>query len=104
MDKITKPLDLTGFEFAQHPFHYYDELRKTGNVHYLEATNSWLIIGYHEIVSILSNYQLFSSEGDHPFDPIDNTIVLGSDHMMTIIIDKCKSTGRTTKIAGVIKI
>ena len=70
MDNTTKPIDLTGFEFAQHPFQYYDELRKTGNVHYLESTNSWLIIGYQEIVTILSNYQLFSSAGDHPFDPI----------------------------------
>lgn len=72
MIKLNKnnALDLTSIEFAQQPFHYYDELRKTGNVHYLPATKSWLIIGYHQIVDILNNYQLYSSAGDNPFDPI----------------------------------
>ncbi|MCF8253157.1 MAG: cytochrome P450 [Bacteroidia bacterium] len=63
-------LDLTGFEFSQNPYAVYEELRKTGQVHYFSKTNSWLIIGYSEIQEILGNFELYSSEGSNSFDPI----------------------------------
>jgi cytochrome P450 family 109 len=63
-------IDITGYEFSQNPYSFYEELRKKGNVHYLSKTNSWLIIGYSEIQEILANFELFSSEGNNSFDPI----------------------------------
>lgn len=63
-------LNITTLEFSQNPYKAYEELRKTGNVHYLESNNTWLIIGYNEITDILTNSAIYSSEGDDPFDPI----------------------------------
>lgn len=63
-------LDIATLEFSQNPYKAYEELRKTGNVHYLKQNNTWLIIGYNEIIDILSNSTIYSSEGDAPFDPI----------------------------------
>ncbi len=63
-------LDIASLAFSQNPYKEYEELRKTGNVHYLKQNNTWLIIGYNEITDILSNSAIYSSEGDSPFDPI----------------------------------
>lgn len=63
-------LNLAKLEFSQNPYKAYEELRKNGNVHYLESNNTWLIIGYNEITDILTNSSVYSSEGDTPFDPI----------------------------------
>lgn len=63
-------IDITGKEFAQNPYKFYQEMRKTGNVHYLKNTNSWLVIGYKEIQECLVDIDGFTSEGEHSFDPI----------------------------------
>lgn len=62
--------DISTIQFSQNPYKVYEELRKTGNVHYLKSNNTWLIIGYNEITNILTNSAIYSSEGDSPFDPI----------------------------------
>lgn len=61
-------LDISTFEFSQNPYKNYEELRKNGNVHFLKANNLWLIIGYNEIVEVLSNSKIFSSESENSFD------------------------------------
>jgi cytochrome P450 len=63
-------IDITGKEFAQNPYKFYQEMRKTGNVHYLKNTNSWLVIGYKEIQECLVDIDSFTSEGENSFDPI----------------------------------
>ena len=63
-------LDISTFEFSQNPYKAYEELRKSGPVHYLKSNNTWLIIGYNEITDVLTNSAIYSSEGDEPFDPI----------------------------------
>ena len=63
-------INISSFEFAQNPFQYYADLRRSGSIHKLKHTNSWLVIGYNEILDILTNYELFSSEGTHSFDPV----------------------------------
>lgn len=63
-------MNISSLEFSQNPYLIYDELRKSGNVHYLEKERGWLIIGYSEITTILLNSKIFTSEGDNSFDPI----------------------------------
>jgi cytochrome P450 len=63
-------MKISSSAFSQNPYLIYDELRKSGNVHYLEKEKGWLIIGYNEITTILLNSKIFTSEGDNSFDPI----------------------------------
>ncbi len=63
-------MNISSTAFSQNPYLIYDELRKSGNVHYLEKEKGWLIIGYSEITNILLNSKIFTSEGDNSFDPI----------------------------------
>ncbi len=67
---LPQNVNIASLEFSQNPYKAYEELRKTGNVHYLEANKTWLIIGYHEITEILTNSAVYTSAGDDPFDPI----------------------------------
>lgn len=68
-------LDISSLAFSQNPYAYYDRLRPHGNVHHLEASSCWLVIGYDEIVEVLGNYELFTSTGAVRFDPL----LLGCD-------------------------
>ncbi|MDB4061258.1 cytochrome P450 [Vicingaceae bacterium] len=63
-------IDISSWEFSQNPFWFYDKLRKNGPIHYLERNKTWLIIGFDEIIEVLNNSQVFTSEGIHSFDPI----------------------------------
>lgn len=67
---MSEQVNISGFEFSQDPYAYYNELRKTGSVHYLAATQTWLITGYKEIVEALTDYSAFTSQGNNAFDPI----------------------------------
>lgn len=62
-------IDLSSFAFSQNPYAVYDQLRTHGNIHYLPGNNLWLVIGYNEIVEVLTNYESFTSEGNNAFDP-----------------------------------
>ena len=63
-------IDITSYEFSQNPYAYYSQLRKTGQVHYLPLNNLWLVIGYQEAITCLSDIEIFSSESEYCFDPI----------------------------------
>jgi|GEM_PF-1326449 len=63
-------IDISSWGFSQKPFGFYEQLRSEGSVHYLEKNNTWLIIGFDEIVEVLNNPKVFTSEGSHSFDPI----------------------------------
>lgn len=63
-------MDLTAITFSQNHYAFYSTLRKDGNVHYIEKNNAWLVIGYNEIKTCLLNFDIFTSEGENPFDPI----------------------------------
>ena len=63
-------IDINSASFSQDPYRAYEELRKAGNVHFLEKNGSWIVIGFAEIVEILNNTSVFSSEGERLFDPI----------------------------------
>lgn len=67
---INKNIDLTSIEFTENPYKWYDLLRETGNVHYLEKSQSWIVTGFAECIEILNNPQVFSSVGKYQFDPI----------------------------------
>lgn len=67
---VNTQLDISSLEFSQNPYFYYALLRKHGNVHYLEKTKTWLVIGYEEIVEICKDYKTFTSTSSNPFDPI----------------------------------
>jgi cytochrome P450 len=62
--------DIFSYDFSQNPFEFYEHLSKKGNVHYIEADNSWLVIGFSEIVDVLKNHHVFSSQKSQPFDPV----------------------------------
>lgn len=66
---MNKEIDLSSYEFSRDPYPVYDALRKSGNVHYLEKNRCWLLIGFNEIRDVLTNYALFTSEGQNAFDP-----------------------------------
>lgn len=63
-------LDISTWAFSQDSNYYYSELRKKGNVHYVSKNNIYLVTGYNTAVEVLNNHQIFSSSGEHPFDPI----------------------------------
>lgn len=65
-----KDFDFTSWEFSQNPYRFYDTLRKVGSVHFLPKNNTYLVTGYQEIVSILTDTAVFSSGGNNVFDPI----------------------------------
>lgn len=65
-----KSVDISSLAFSQNPYKYYDLLRTSGNVHFLPDNNTWLIIGFNQIVEILMNTEKFTSEGENSFDPI----------------------------------
>ena len=67
---ILNSVDISSLSFSQNPYKYYDLLRTNGNVHYLSENNTWLIIGFNQIVEILTNTEKFTSEGESSFDPI----------------------------------
>jgi cytochrome P450 len=62
-------IDISSYEFSQNPYQFYAQLKQHGNVHYLVKNNCWIIIGYNEIQEVLTNYHLFTSEGNNAFDP-----------------------------------
>jgi cytochrome P450 len=68
-------LDLGDPAVAQDPFPLYEELRRTGSVHYLAADRSWGVLGYDDVASVLSQPQVFSSSPHKVFDPL----LLGAD-------------------------
>ncbi len=57
------------------PFAQYEERRETGSVHFLSHLNTWLVLGYEEVVTALSRPQIYSSQVIAPVDPV----LLGSD-------------------------
>lgn len=61
-------ISLSSLSFCQNPYETYSELKKKGNIHYIENNNTFLIIGYNEIKDILINTEIFSSEGENSFD------------------------------------
>ena len=63
-------LDLGDPAFAQDPFPLYEELRRTGSVHFLPADRSWVVLGYDDVASVLSQPQVFSSSPLRIFDPL----------------------------------
>ena len=63
-------LDLSSRQFSRNPYPFYEELRKSGEVHYLPKNNTWLVIGFKEIVEITTNPSTFTSTGNNSFDPI----------------------------------
>jgi cytochrome P450 len=65
-----KDFDFTTWEFSQNPYRFYDALRASGTVHFIPKNNTYLVTGYQEINSILTNTQVFSSGGNNVFDPI----------------------------------
>jgi cytochrome P450 len=60
---------------CQDPFSLYEALRRTGPVQFLPADRSWIVLGYDEVVSVLSRPQVFSSSPLTVFDPL----LLGAD-------------------------
>lgn len=66
----SKTLDLSSKLFSHNPYLIYDELRKSGTVHFLPKNDTWLVIGFDEIVSVLNNPSVFTSMGENSFDPI----------------------------------
>ncbi len=60
---------------AKDPFAHYEDLRPEGPVHFLKQHNSWLVLGYEEVVAALSRPQIYSSQITAPVDPV----LLGSD-------------------------
>ena len=71
----TVDMDISSLGFSQHPYVHYERLRPLGNVHHLEASDCWLVIGFDEIVEVLGNPRLFTSAGAAHFDPL----LLGCD-------------------------
>jgi cytochrome P450 len=67
---ISEQLDITSIEYTENPYKWYELLRQTGNIHYLEKNQSWFIIGFSECLEVLNNPHVFSSEGKYQFDPI----------------------------------
>ena len=67
---INKQIDITSIEFTENPYYWYDILSNSGNVHYLEKNQSWIVTGFAECIEILNNPQQFSSVGQYQFDPI----------------------------------
>lgn len=54
-------LDLSAPEVVANPFPHYEDLRRSGPVHFLPLNGYWLIIGYDEVHSALMRPQVFSS-------------------------------------------
>lgn len=68
-------IDLSSVEFSQNPYACYDRIRGGGPVHQLADSAKWLVIGYAEAVTVLSQPHVFTSESNAHFDPV----LLGCD-------------------------
>jgi cytochrome P450 len=70
-------LDLSAPDVAINPFPHYEELRRSGPVHFLPRHGFWLVIGFDEVSSAIMQPQLFSSRV--PDWLAVDEVLLGSD-------------------------
>jgi cytochrome P450 len=70
-------LDLSAPDVAGNPFPHYEELRRTGSVHFLPRNGFWLVIGYDEVHSALMQPQVFSSRAQDWMEV--DSVLLGAD-------------------------
>ena len=70
-------LDLSAPEVACNPFPHYEQLRREGFVHFLPRHGFWLVIGYDDVQSALSQPQIFSSRVQEWMDV--DSVLLGAD-------------------------
>ncbi|WP_079529548.1 cytochrome P450 [Halobacillus hunanensis] len=52
------------------PINWYKEMLHHHPVHYNEATNTWHVFKYEHVKEVLSNYEVFSSEGSRTTIPV----------------------------------
>ncbi|MCA1632270.1 MAG: cytochrome P450 [Acidobacteria bacterium] len=70
-------LDLFAPDFVTNPFPHYEELRRSGSVHFLPRHDCWLVLGYDDVLSALSQPQSFSSRVEE-WMAVDS-VLLGAD-------------------------
>ena len=74
-DTFLQNFDLYNPHYIENPTPFWNYIRKKGPVNYIPKNNSWLVLGYEDIIEVLNKPEHFSSKTSNFFDKY----LLGAD-------------------------